>query len=67
MEKRQYILPQTKIARVEASEILVIIANSETDTQWAPRYYYDEDTAESEDNDDYGIGSYDNRKVNIWE
>ena len=67
MEKRQYILPQTKIARVEASEILVIIANSETDTQWAPRYYYDEDTAESEDNDDYGIGSHDNRKVNIWE
>ena len=62
MEKRKYTLPQTKIAQIDASEILVIIANSETDTQWAPQHHYDEDSSDSEGNYDY-----DNRPRNIWE
>ncbi|MBR4387942.1 MAG: hypothetical protein IKT00_02040 [Prevotella sp.] len=62
MEKRKYTSPQTKIAQVDASEILVIIANSETDIQWAPQHHYDEDSSDSEGNDDY-----DNRTRSIWE
>ncbi len=67
MEKRKYTSPQVKIAQVEGSEILVIIANSETDTQWAPSHNFGEDSFDSEGYDDNGIGSYDNRTVNIWE
>ena len=67
MKRLKYTSPQIKIARVDGSEILVIIANSETDTQWAPSHNYDEESFDSEGYDDYGIGSYDNRLVNIWE
>ena len=61
MEKRKYTSPQTKIAQVDASEILVIIANSETDTQWAPQHHYDEESSDSEGNDDC-----DNRTISVW-
>lgn len=62
MEKRNYTSPQIKKAQVEASEILVLIANSETDTQWAPQYNYNEDASGLEGNDDY-----DNRTRSVWE
>ncbi len=44
MEKRKYASPQIEVAQVEISEILVIIADSETNIQWAPLHNYDEDS-----------------------
>lgn len=67
MEKRKYTSPQIEIAQVDASEILVIIADSETNTQWAPRHNYDEDSFDFEDNDDYGIRSFDYKAGYLWE
>ena len=40
----------------------MLIANSETDTQWAPQYNYNEDASGLEGNDDY-----DNRTRSVWE
>ena len=57
MEKRKYTSPQIEIDQVEASEILVIIADSETNTQWAPLHNFDEESFVSEEYDNYGIKS----------
>ena len=59
MEKRKYTSPQTEIAQVDISEILVIIADSETNTQWAPHQNNYDDSFVFEEYDDYGI-KYDN-------
>ncbi|MBO4822078.1 MAG: hypothetical protein J5548_11535 [Prevotella sp.] len=67
MEKRKYTPPQIEIVQVNASEILVIIADSETNTQWAPRHNFDEDSFDFEGYDDYGIRSFDDRTGDIWE
>lgn len=67
MEKRKYISPQIEIAQVDTSEILVIIADSETDTQWAPSHNFDEDTFVFKEYDDYGIRSSNDIIGAIWE
>ena len=60
MEKRKYTSPQIEITQVNTSEILVIIADSETDIQWAPSHNFDGDSFVFEENDDYGIRSFPN-------
>ena len=67
MKRRKYTSPQIEIAQVNASEILVIITDSETNTQWAPRHNYDDNSFAFEEYDDYGIRSFDNRTGDIWE
>lgn len=67
MEKRKYTSPQMEFVQVDTSEILVAIAESETDTQWAPSQNYDEDSYDSEGNNDYDIKSSDYRTGRVWE
>ncbi len=67
MEKRKYTSPQMEFVQVDTSEILVAIAESETDTQWAPSQNYDEDSYDSEGNNDYDIKSSGYRTGRVWE
>ena len=67
MEKRKYTSPQTEIAQVDISEILVIIADSETNTQWAPHQNNYDDSFVFEEYDDYGIRSSNDIIGAIWE
>ncbi len=67
MEKRKYTSPQIEIAQVDASEVLVIITNSETDIQWAPRHNYDDDSFVFEGYDEYDVWSFDYRTGHLWE
>lgn len=67
MEKRKYTPPRIEIVQVDASEILVIIADSATDIQWAPRHNYDEDSFGFEGNNDYDIMYFDDKTRHIWE
>ena len=66
MEKRKYTPPQIEITQIDASEVLVVIADSETNTQWAPRHNCDEDSFGFEGYNDYGIRSFDDRTRDIW-